>query len=135
MKIDNDLMNVTNKLVNAINHNYFDRHVSQKYGDTPYKTTLHCDVTFENDVFTIDCKIPFPLVEVVIRKFTDNDETNLNFLDSDVIIELYRNEQTVAVFNESFMSVAEKSIIEFINMHVDGYKNGDYDNDDNFIVK
>lgn len=133
---DNEMLSIANKITETIDHYYLTHNVLCKCGE--YFTTVKCEVGFsetENGtIISINTNIPFPLVDITIRECTDNDETNLNFFDSNIIVTLYRNEQTVALYNTAF-SGYEKHILSFVETMVNCYKNGEIEQTDDFIVK
>lgn len=134
---NNEMLSIANKITETIDRYYSLNNITHKI-DIGY-VSVECEVGFSETekfgtVVSINTNIPFPLVDITIREFHDDDENNLNFFDSNVVITLYRNEQTVAIYNSAF-SGYEKHILSFVEQIVDCYKTHGYDSTDEFKVK
>lgn len=134
---DNEMLSIANKITETIDRYYSLNNITHKI-DIGY-VSVQCEVNFSNTekygtIIDINTNIPFPLVDITVRQFHDDDETTLIFFDSNIVVELYRNEQTVALFNTAF-SGYEQCILSFVKQIVECYKTNGYGDTDDFNVK
>ena len=128
MKLNNEVLATANKIVDMVNRYYlldgivFVRKVNERYF-TPLHVTV--DVLDEYGI-EINCNLPFPEISILVQKLNDDVDGSLNFFNSDIKISVFRNNELIALYNETYENVYLDGIKRVVSDTVNWLRDDDY---------